>query len=153
MSQGQGPQDDLAVHSPELTEIGNEAYELRTGLTEPTRLADESTDSAARALSNASMETADALTHTRERFEDKVRMLKNNCRYLEEHLGVTVASHASDEADIVTGIRQAAATGGPAGHELTPQARFLETFGIGEASPAPHPTVPAGGLNEDIINI
>lgn len=145
MSQGEGPQDDLAVHSPELTEIGNEAYELRTGLTEPTRLADESTDSAARALSNASMETADALTHTRERFEDKVRMLKNNCRYLEEHLGVTVASHASDEADIVTGIRQAAATGGPAGHELTPRRGSWRRSALARRHRPRIPRSPPGG--------
>ncbi|MGP3971971.1 hypothetical protein [Streptomyces sp. 6N223] len=145
--------DDLVVHSAELTPIGDEAYELRTGLRTQRQTAGPSSAAASRALRDGGLDSGDALTTVRERFVEKANMLADACQSIEEHLGVTISSHAAQEDDIAAGLRNASASAEASG--LSPsQVRFMEAFGMTpEDFNRPSEQRPAAGLNPAIMEL
>ncbi|MCF6523391.1 hypothetical protein [Streptomyces sp. JJ36] len=107
-AEGGGGGADLAVHDDQLGKLGNMAYDLRERLRVHGDHARPSTHQAAVDLFNDGLDTGSALTELHDAWNTQVQTLKEACAHISNHLDYSRAEHAKDEADIATGMRNAA---------------------------------------------
>ncbi|GAA1919108.1 hypothetical protein GCM10009716_29820 [Streptomyces sodiiphilus] len=102
---GGGTEPDLEMHDAELKPIGDDAQALRTQLSAAYGASGSSYE-AVPDLSAAGLDSGSALRHSTQRFFRQATNLRNDCLRIEEHMGVTISSHAEQEAAILAELQR-----------------------------------------------
>lgn len=105
---GSGGGGDLVVRDDELGKLGNLAYDLVERFRVDADLARPSTFRASIDLFNDGLDMGSALTELHDAWNTQQGALKEACAHISNHLDFTRAQHAKDEAQVVTGMRDAA---------------------------------------------
>ncbi|GAA3759912.1 hypothetical protein [Streptomyces tremellae] len=96
---------DLQVNQDHLGALGNAAYHLHDRLSADGRIADESTQTAATAMSGSNYRTGVALQGVHDTWKSQVGTLLGACALISNHLDYSASSHAKEEATIQTSMQ------------------------------------------------
>ncbi|MHB9858681.1 hypothetical protein [Streptomyces sp. YIM S03343] len=91
---------DLKVGHADLVKIGTAAHHLYDQLWDKARVAVPTSDAAAGDLSKRGFSLGAGLQHVSNRWEEQLKSLMDACAQISNHMQVTKALHANDEAFI-----------------------------------------------------
>ncbi|WP_330457558.1 hypothetical protein [Streptomyces sp. NBC_00820] len=96
------------MHDDELGRLGNMAHDLRERLHVDGDFARPTTFTASNDLFNDGLETGSALLEVHDAWNTQLQTLNEACAHISNHLDYSRAQHAKDDAQVGTGMRNAA---------------------------------------------